>query len=468
MSDKIRSSFSMPSFQAIQYITESDTLLAKNPRDLKAMACLSEKIGITINTLNKSLNDWSEFFSKVKKENLENETLIFNNFLSNGYRPSNLIAILRNKMLKLDLVVRPPKGRRTKLCEALNIKEEFSDKSFANEQIWKPKNPYQNFLKTGNKYSIMDLKNNKIVFPISDRENEFLPHLFSCEREEKPFENKNILESEEIIFENIPDAKQMILEENILKIEENNCDLDEHLEKGIKLLEEERENKMKDGGNEILPLLTSSANMAPHSPLISPVITAKQSINKSGNLSLANRANSAEVLEEQNTSSIIELQNSLTNNESSKISKFISFLYKIYFLLSNFGSTYAASHILIIENTILIRRLILFSPFDPLRCRHNYLQIICQKLLGTKRALEGLDKNIIKGRIELTVKWIEKLIICGYLLWWKDKAAWFWWPDIPPWPPPKFSEESIFCGKFLSRIYILIDFRFNIKQNHNI
>jgi hypothetical protein len=473
MSDKIRASFSLPSLQAVNYLTEADMLLAKDPKDLKAMASLSVKIGLIINILNKSLNDWSEFFFKLVKENLEIETLIFENFRSNGHHPTNLVACLRDKMLKLDLVVRPPEGRRTKLYEALNIKKEFSDESFANEQIWKPKTRYyQSIYKISNKISIMDFNNDKMEFPISNRDKEFPPYLFPCGREEKPLENKNILEADEMILEKIPDAKQMILEEKIPKIEENNSDLDDKLEMNNKISKEDENKILEEGGNEILPPANSIVDMsAPLSPssLISPLTPIAQSINKDYNVGRINRT---EILGEQITSPIFELQNNLTSIKSLKLSKFISFLLKIY-SFNNFGSTYAASHILFSESLKLNWRKILsiiISLFDLRRSHHNHNQIICQKLLGIKRSLDALYKDYIKGWCELAVQFKERSIKMRCLSYFVDKATLFWWPDIPPWPPPKFSEESIFCGKFLSRIYILIGFRSNsnIRQTHNI
>jgi hypothetical protein len=202
MSDQIRSSFSLPSSQAIQYLSEADILLAMEPKDLNSMESLSKKIEQTIEILNLIIDEWTKLFSRLDIESLKNEELIFDNFLSNGHRPIDLIYILEDKMFELDLIVHPPKFRATKLCWALNpnIKEEIWDKSFDNENRLKPKIIH----KKGQKSPNMDLNNDKMV-PNQEKE----CHSLSCERGE------NILEANDMSLEiNIPNLNA---EETILK-----------------------------------------------------------------------------------------------------------------------------------------------------------------------------------------------------------------------------------------------------------
>jgi hypothetical protein len=226
MSDKIRSSFSLPSFQAVQYLADADILLAMEPKDLKAMTSLSEKIELTIESLNLILDEWTKFFSKLDNESLKNEEMIFDNFLSNGHRPNDLIDILDDKMFEINLIVHPPKFRETKLYWALNpnIKEVW-DKGFDNEKILKPKKIIQ---KIGQKNPNLDLNNDMIP----NQEEKCPSHL----------KGENTLEANDMSLEiNIPDAEEKILkeifeveekasEQNPLHIDENAIKIEEIME----------------------------------------------------------------------------------------------------------------------------------------------------------------------------------------------------------------------------------------------
>lgn len=105
MSNVIRSSFSSPISRGIQYCTEADALLAANPRDLKALASLSEKIGRSIKSIRDLLAQWVAFLEKKEGAALTAENAIFDNFTSSERRPTEFVDVLEEKMVDLDLAI---------------------------------------------------------------------------------------------------------------------------------------------------------------------------------------------------------------------------------------------------------------------------------------------------------------------------------------------------------------------------
>jgi hypothetical protein len=105
-SNVIRSSFSSPTTRAVQYLKEVATELEKEQKDLKALGGLSEKLKRSIKSIQTIIDKWSEHMQTLEDDAaIAAENTVFEGFAVNGYKPTELVDLLDEKMMEVDLAI---------------------------------------------------------------------------------------------------------------------------------------------------------------------------------------------------------------------------------------------------------------------------------------------------------------------------------------------------------------------------